>query len=380
MYEVCNMKVFSLFLMLVLMSSLSLQAQRAASIESDNSAIEFNIPAESVDRLIIEDGRISDKEGKILSKRELIDLLIKESTKANSLETQLFSLGIQPQVSVPELPTNLARKRTNELTEMIIQYNNISKRLYDQLATTEKPTLIRLKFLLDSTQNEISKVVYQSELEKLRIYEEQRKKFKNYYEKLKEEKLDELFKNSTQVFNASLIGRQFFLPGSGVTGDFSLGAKFELSLYPIFNSADFIEIYGEFMKPNFYTKDAQNYDYAWNINSFATGLNIKIPGRLDLDYFTVGMRLSGGYYWSEARQYNSGIDKSDWRGYNLAFELDMMKYTWFYPLDVFIQYSLFYPTVDFAFNTPDGRLNLGKGMFSGLSAGIRLCLWWQDKY
>ena len=192
--------------------------------------------------------------------------------------------------------------------------------------------------------------------------------------------MNDLFKNSTQVFNASLVGRQYFLPGSGVTGDFSLGAKLELSLFPMFNAADFFELYAEFMKPRFYTHDALNNEYAWNINSYNVGFNLKIPGRLDLKYFNMGLRMGVGYYWSEARQYNVSSDKSDWRGYAVNFEADFMKYTWFYPLDIFIQYSLYYPTQDFAFNTPDGSINLGKSMFSGLAVGLRLCLWWEEKY
>jgi ABC-type dipeptide/oligopeptide/nickel transport system permease subunit len=151
-------------------------------------------------------------------------------------------------------------------------------------------------------------------------------------------------------------------------------------LFPIFNSADFLEIYGEFVKPRFYTHDAMNNEYAWNINWYSAGINLKVTGRFDLKAFTLGMRLGGGYYWAEARQYNSGFAKSDWRGYNINFELDIMKYAWFYPLDLFIQYSLYYPTQDFAFNTGDGTINLGRDMFSGLSVGLRLCLWWEDKY
>lgn len=374
------MKKMQIFFIIGLCSIIGLSAQPDNGLENDNAKQIYNTPAVSVDKLYVDENRLTDKEGTILTKRQLFDLLIDQYSKSKVLEVQLQTLDIQPKVSVPDFPANISRKRSSELVELTQQYNKTGKILEEQIASSEKMTLTKLQLLLDSTQNSISHNMYDHEVEKLKLYEEQRRKFEDFYEKLKQEKLNELFKYSVPVFNASLVGRQFFLPGSGVTSDFSLGGKFELSLYPIFNGADFIEISGEFMKPRFYTEDAFGNEYAWNINWYNAGLNLKIPGRIDLGSFSMGMRIGAGYYWGEARQYNSGYDQSDWRGYNLNFEVDLMKYAWFYPLDLFVQYSIYYPTQDFVFNTGDGSINLGKGMFSGLAVGIRLCLWWEDKY
>jgi len=369
-----------LFLGLVL-TVVNTTAQDGSSLENANQQKIYYEPAVKVNKLYYDENRLTDKDGNMLTKRQLLDLVIDQYAKSKALESQLITLGVQPLASVPDLPKRISRKRSRELTELITSYDKVAKKLSGQISGTKILTMKKLKFLLDSIQNSISDVEYQHEVEKLKLYEEQRRKFDDYYTLLKEEKLNELFKNSVQVFNASVLGRQYFLPGgSNVSADFSMGGKFELSLFPIFNSADFLEIYGEFVKPRFYTHDAMNNEYAWNINWYSAGINLKVPGRLDLKAFTLGMRLGGGYYWAEARQYNSGFSKSDWRGYNINFELDIMKYAWFYPLDLFIQYSLYYPTQDFAFNTGDGTINLGRDMFSGLSVGLRLCLWWEDKY
>lgn len=376
------MKKILLFLLTgFVLTFMNVYAQNGTSLENEDAKPKFYEPAVKVNKLYYDENRLTDKDGNRLTKRQLLDLLIEKYSKSKVLESQLRTLNLQPIVTVPEFPKQISRKRSKELTALIGQYDKIAQKLSTQVSGTKVKTLERVEFLMDSVQNSISEMMYQHEKEKLKLYEEQRKKFDNYYEKLKQEKLNELFGNSVQVFNASIVGRQYFLPGGqNLSSDFSLGGKFELSLYPIFNSADFLELYGEFMKPRFLTHDAMDNEYSWNINWYSAGINLKVPGRLDLKAFTMGMRIGAGYYWAEARQYNSGGDKSDWRGYNLNFELDFMKYTWFYPLDIFIQYSLYYPTQDFAFNTGDGTINLGKDMFSGLSVGLRLCLWWEEKY
>ncbi len=373
-------KILSLLLLCVFVPVLTF-AQDGSSLENGTEKQEFYKPAVQINKLYYDDNRLTDKDGNMLTKRQLLDLVIDQYAKSKALESQLVTLGIQPLLTVPELPKKIGRKRSRELTELIVQYDKVAQKLNQQISGTKLMTLQRLQFLLDSTQNSISDLQYQHEVEKLKLYEEQRRKFEDFYVKLKEEKLNELFKYSVQVFNASVVGRQFFLPGDeNVSADFSLGGKFELSLFPIFNSADFLEIYGEFVKPRFYTYDVNNNPYAWNINWYSLGMNLKIPGRLDLKAFTLGMRIGAGYYWAEAWQYNSGNAKSDWRGYSINFEVDFMKYAWFYPLDLFVGYSLYYPTTDFVFNTDSGQINLGKNMFSGLSVGLRLCLWWEEKY
>lgn len=359
-------------MMFMLFASMISFAQAPNSVQGNAQQVFINPTVKVVDEMA--------KINAVKTKKELTDLLISNAMNASILDAQCKSLDITPVVMVPMFPSNLTKLKTKELRALALSYNDYALKLYNQLSSTPLTTIQSVQNLLKQREDQLTQVTYQNELEKMKIYDEQREKLHNYYEKLKEERLNEIFKNSVQVFNASLVGREFFLPGSGVTGDFSLGAKFELSLFPMFNAADFFELYGEFMKPRFYTHDVQGNEYAWNINAYNVGFNLKIPGRLDLDYFTMGLRMGAGYYWSEAWQYNKGGIKSDWRGYAVNFELDFMKYTWFYPLDIFVQYSLFYPTQNFAFSTPDGTINLGKGMYSGLSLGLRLCLWYEDKY
>ncbi|GEM_PF-4095003 len=376
------MKKILLFIFIsFVLTAVNATAQNGSSLENGKSQKIYYEPAVKINKLRYQDKYLVDKEGNTLTKRQLLDLLIDQYAKSKALESQLITLGKQPLMTVPDLPKRISRKRSRELTELINQYDKVAGKLSNQISGSKIMTVKKLQFLLDSIQNSISDMTYKHEVEKLKLYEEQRSKFDNYYVLLKEEKLNELFKNSAQVFNVSILGRQYFLPGeSNVSADFTLGGKFELSLFPIFNGADFLEFYGEFAKPRFSTKDANDNEFLWNINWYSTGINLKVPGRLDLKAFTLGMRMGAGYYWAEARQYNSGFGKSDWRGYRINFEIDLMKYAWFYPLDLFVQYSLFYPTQDFAFNTDNGTINLGRDMFSGLSVGLRLCLWWEDKY
>ena len=313
-----------------------------------------------------------------LSKRDLSDSLVKYSIIANKLETQIKSLNTVPIVSVPKLPDKISRMRIKDLRNKTEEFYNIARSLQEQVLTISPTDVNILQEMLVNKEKEMRDSAINCYKDKIKIYEQERREMNKFYNSIKESKLRELFKNSVSVFSASVFGKNYFISDSRLEHDITIGTKLEMSLYPIINAADFIELWGEYQKPRFNTVDSMN-TFEWSVNQYALGLNLKVPLRWNLKYFNVGFRGGFGYYWGNSRIYNGPDSKTDWRGYLVNFEMDIMKYTWFYPLDVYFNYTIHYPTKSTVFVTPNEVINLDKNTFTSFALGLRICLWWQDQ-
>lgn len=314
-----------------------------------------------------------------LSKRDLSDSLVKYSIVANKLETQIKSLNTLPIASVPKLPDKISRMRIKDLRIKTEEFYLVARSLQEQVLTISPSDVMILQEMLTNKEKEMRDSAINCYKDKIKIYEDERREMNKFYNSIKESKLKELFKNSVSVFSASVFGKSFFISDSRLEQDITIGTRLELSLYPIINSADFVEIWGEYQKPRFNTVELSN-SVEWNVNQYSAGLNLRVPFRWDMKYFNVGFRGGFGYYWGDSRIYNGNISKTDWRGYLVNFELDMMKYSWFYPLDVYFNYSIHYPTKSAVFMTPNEIIDLNKNTYTCFSVGLRICLWWQDQY
>jgi hypothetical protein len=93
------------------------------------------------------------------------------------------------------------------------------------------------------------------------------------------------------------------------------------------------------------------------------------------------LKFGAGYYWGSSELYNVPAENADWRGGIIRAEADFVRYKWFFPVDFYMAYNVYYPDMEMEFNVlEESGVYWGKDTFTSFSIGMRLTLWWHPKY
>ena len=313
-----------------------------------------------------------------MKRKDLQRELLNYYSKAIILHSQIVAINEYPAVSVPGLPDPLPTK-SSILRSEVLKYFEIAKKLQNQILTTEYQNTYEL-------QNQIRKLQEEKDLAiKDMIIKENEMRYQsdsvsNIYLRKISDMYSRNFQHSIPIISLSLIGNNFFFKNDFVETIPSVGARVDFNSLPLLGSSDIFEFSAEYISPRFSTihfdKVKNEIKTDWRTNFFAVGANINFPARFEFDGFSSGLKIGGGYFWGNSRIYNAENFRSDWKGGNLRFELNLRKYTKFYPLEAFLAYNIYFPSNSFHFNRPEGRIVVAENSLSSLSLGLRMCFWW----
>ncbi len=313
-----------------------------------------------------------------MKRKELQKELINYYSKALALQSQLIAINEIPLISVPSLPEPLPTK-SKILRSEVAKYFDIGKKLNTQILELENTSNLELRNKIRELQK--AKDVAEKELFINEIsVKASSDSVNNLYLKKMSAMYQNNFRNSVPIMSISVLGNQFFWKNDFAESDPSLGVRVDFNSLPLLGSSDVFEIYTEYLAPNFstiiYDKAKNAIKTSWRSDLYAVGASINFPSRFEFDGFSAGLKLGGGYFWGNGKVYNAEQIRNDWKGGNLRFELNLRKYTKFYPLEAYIAYSVYFPNNSFDFNRLEGKVLVAENSMSSLSLGLRMCFWW----
>ncbi len=331
---------------------------------------------EKVKPVIEYNTKLADLES--MKRKELQKELINLYSKAIALHSQLISINEIPLESVPSLPDPIPTK-SKVLRSEVAKYFEIGKKLYSQILLLENTGNADLRNKIRELQKEKDIAEKELFIKEISVKASSDSMNNIYLKKMNAMYLNN-FRNSVPIMSVSVLGNQFFWKNDFSETDPSLGVRVDFNSLPLLGSSDIFELYGEYLSPRFstisYDKMKNEIRTSWRSNIYSVGASINFPARFDFDGFSAGIKLGGGYFWGSGRIYNAEQIRSDWKGGNLRFELNLRKYTKFYPLEAYIAYSVYFPNNSFGFNTPNNKSIVAENSLSALSLGLRMCFWW----
>ncbi|MFP4527438.1 MAG: hypothetical protein ACLFQX_02735 [Candidatus Kapaibacterium sp.] len=327
----------------------------------------------------------------ISGRRDLQSKLIEYYAIASALESQALAEGEMPAGSVPDMPEPLPR-RSSELKDLLKKYYNLAVSLHTQIRAMppEAFRIDSLKSAIRSNQYTIQRLERDKFDMESRCFEEQLLLIDSmrteYIDRMSaiEQLYSRHYSNSIPILSVAGLGRQLFLNHGGLEREFSYGGRIELSAYPIIHIGDFMDFWIEYFKPRLSTNlrpgARSDVEMHWNTNLYSAGFNFKAP-KIDLNYLNIILKLGAGYYWGTSTLYNVPAGEATWRGALIRTEVDFVRYKWFFPVDVYLAYQVYYPEEDLSFSLyEESGVYWGKSTFTSLSLGLRLTLWWEPGY
>jgi hypothetical protein len=325
---------------------------------------------------------------------------------ATIYESQLNSMGLKPSVNL-SAPT-LEEIQDGE-AKILKKYYTYAKTLENQLKQSPSGPFNQkyndLKGKFKSAENELFLLkdsIYWIELEnsKLKFYKDRFPKllaeldslrFRNdsllmiYNQKLwkHDDKLRAMYLQlnyKKPLITAGATLNQFFFKDERIETDLSGGVFINLSPESILGYGKYFDLWAEYQFPRWKSKNPTQFNQGF-LNEFSTniydaGLSLSLPITeiFKVKSFILNLRLGGGLFWGNIRQYNSNIPKTDWDGYMIKTDINIVNYSHVFPVGVNMGLSFFNYNKELVLNQSGGSINLGKTWLNSFSIGLQFPL------
>jgi hypothetical protein len=271
---------------------------------------------------------------------------------------------------VKDFKSENAYGTTLQLQEDLIDSRN--------LVNTYKDSLFQMK--LQGIDNDAMQNMLDESLARIKELKDSLLRKSTNYDHLINKEISEKPTNLESVY---ISGFKFFPNTTKLETDVSLSLGLTMALSKLMGYDDLFDIFAEYAQPRFfvtsnpYRTSTRPDREEFTSNMFTLGANLVLlkmkPMPDNLIYFKVG----GGFFWGSSHLPNTFVDNSNWSGETLRFELTTSRSDIYFPLDVFVAYSLNFVTKNI--NLPyidNNQTSVTQcNLLSNVQLGIKLKLW-----
>ena len=336
-----------------------------------------------------------------LSRRDLFSQM-REIYQAGLIFTaQLETLGETPLTRLASFPSDRMLESISKKDIVVIAEDNyvIAKKLKLQLDSLP-PLNIRIsemkekmktleKKLIDKDY-EVFDAVNSCVKEKMALSVDLNKHCERYLDEMFEQ-YNQNYKNSVSILSFSPVGNWYIFDNPQITSDISMGARLDFNAYPILRFNKNIEIWGEYTAPRISTIshwefvsengdiiDEGNITEKWAMDLYSLGISYAVRHAFSIAEDTdVGFRFGLGYIWGEGKIYNSDLPRTTWESTVVRIEANVVKYRWFYPIELFAAYNWYTNTDDLVLRTNLQNITHNSSWLNTVQLGLRMSFWWQ---
>lgn len=256
--------------------------------------------------------------------------------------------------------------RLFELEDELFQQNVINKHLlfYQEKYSELIVQIDSLRHEFDKLYLDYSQKIWKHDTELRQMYEQAAKR--------------------QAILSISASGNQLFMGNDNINEDISPGVAINFYPKPVLGYGRLFDVWVEYLYPvlnarnSFQLKDNNDkYPYEFSTDIISSGINMSIPisELIEVNDFNIGFKLGGGFFWGNARLFNSNVPKSDWQGQMVRMEFNVANYNSSVPMGLYVAYSFYHYSKDLRFNLPEQVLNLGKPWTNNLQIGITVPIW-----
>ncbi len=181
------------------------------------------------------------------------------------------------------------------------------------------------------------------------------------------------------VLTGSLSGHNMFTHESPLDSDISFGAGINLALSRLMGYGHHFELALRYIRPRLFIKRDLNWDDSYQeeflVHWFTTGINIILWQIPIYPENYIQIKAGGGFFWGETRLPNNPSPKSTLTGQTVNFEIATFRHDIYFPIDIFIGYSLSFPTKNVIFHSPNGNYDYERTLLDELHLGVRFKIW-----
>ncbi len=335
-----------------------------------------------------------------MGRRDLQSAMLNVYQSALIHSAQLETLGEIPKVTLPSFPSErlLESISKKDIVVYAEDYWEADSILFHQLKALPdmsgrikemKDAIKELEKQLIDKDYEIFKTVNGCVKEKMELSKDLNGQCERYLDEMSEI-YEQNYKNSISIMSVSPVANWFIYDNEDIKSDLSMGVRIDFNAYPILRFNKNIEIWGEYINPKISTIhrfkyfeeegeviDEESFRQEWSMDLYSVGLSYAVRHAFSIaDDTDVGFKFGIGHMWGEGRIYNSDIEKSSWSSNVLRVEANVVKYQWFFPVELFAAYNWYMNSDDLELHTYHGPVMHNSPWLNTLQLGLRISFWW----
>lgn len=313
---------------------------------------------------------------------------------------QLETMKEIPEYRLPPFPSDRMLESISKKDIVIIAEDNykIAEKLRKQILdlpetgisiANMKKRIIELEKELIQKDYDVFNAINSCVREKMALSVDLNARCERYLEEMAE-LYNQNYKNSISILSVAPVGNWYIFDNPHINSDISMGARLDFNLYPLLRFNKNIELWGEYTSPKISTThrweytnengeivDDGSYSEKWSVDLYSLGISYAIRHAFSIAEDTdVGFRLGVGHVWGEGKIYNSYVPKSTWTSNVIRVEANVVKYRWFYPVELFVAYNWHTNSKDLQLVTHNQIITHNSPWLNTLQLGLRLSFWW----